>query len=123
MPNPAQEISEAVAARGYALSEEVKHLIALAEDTGSPIAYAMVGDLIQLLEDTSEFELADAEAAYRRAIEIDPNYGDGHASLGFFLDAVMADPVQAKIHLEKASALGVSEAKEALAEFQRETGG
>jgi hypothetical protein len=42
----------------------------------------MVGDLIQLLEDTSKYELADAEAAYFRALGTDPTYAEGYTASG-----------------------------------------
>lgn len=82
MTNLAQDISDAVAARGHALPEEVRRLASQAAETDSPIAYAMLGDLIQLLDDEAEFGLADAEAAYQRAIQLDPGYADAHLSLG-----------------------------------------
>lgn len=75
----------------------------------------MVGDLIQLLGDTSEYELAEAQAAYLRAIEIDPMFAAGYTSLGFFYDVVLDEPERAKSYFEKAVALGDTEAMEGLA--------
>ncbi|MGZ5443932.1 MAG: hypothetical protein ACXW5U_03365 [Thermoanaerobaculia bacterium] len=114
MNTPAEEIAAAVRARGFALPSEVREVARLAEGSDSPVAHAMVGDLIQLLEDDSEFDLADAEAAYLRAIDIDPSYADGYASLGFFYDAVNDDPERAQPYFEKAIALGSTEAAEGL---------
>lgn len=83
----------------------------------------MVGDLIQLLHDTAEYQLADAEAAYMRAIEIDPTYAGGYTSLGFFYDAVLDEPERAKPFFEKAIALGDSEAIEGLKSVLDQIGG
>ena len=117
MSNRFAEISAAVRDRDHALPEEVREVASFAARNESSAAHAMVGDLIQLLDDTSEYELADAEVAYLRAIEIDPANGDAYASLGFFYDAVMDDPVRAKAYFEKAIDLGDTEAAEALAEM------
>ncbi len=106
MNAPAEEIAAAVRARGFALPSEVREVVRLAEGSDSPVAHALVGDLIQLLDDDSEYDLAAAEAAYLRAIAIDPSYADGYASLGFFYDAVNDDPERAQPYFERAIALG-----------------
>jgi hypothetical protein len=83
----------------------------------------MVGDLIQLLEDTLEYELTDAEAAYIRAITVDPTYAEGYTALGFFYDAVLDDPERAKPVFAKAVALGDTEAIEGLRSVVEQLGG
>ena len=109
-----ETIAAAVRARGFALPTDVEEVVTLAAETNSPMAYAMVGDLIQLLQDTSQYELSDAEAAYLRAVSVDPSYGEGYTSLGYFYDAVLNDPHRARPFFEKAIAFGDPEAREGL---------
>ena len=118
-----ETIRAAVRERGFALLTDVREASRLAEETNAPLAHAMVGDLIQLLQDTSEYELSDAEAAYIRAISIDPTYAEGYTSLGFFYDAVLDDPERAKPFFEKAIALGDTEAIEGLRSVAEQLGG
>ena len=114
MPGMFEDISRAVRDRGYAEPAEVKHVAAFAEQSESPIAFAMVGDLIQLLDDCDDYDLSDAESAYLRAVAIDPTYFEGYASLGYFYDAVMHDPESARSFFEKAVELGDESAEEGL---------
>jgi Tfp pilus assembly protein PilF len=49
-----------------------------------------------------------------RAVSIDPNYAEGHASLGHYYDAVLDDPARARPYFEKAIALGDESARDGL---------
>lgn len=118
-----EEISAEVRRRGFAVTADVREVEQLAIETNSALAHAMVGDLIQLLDDTAEYQLSDAESAYMRAIEIDPTYAEGYTALGFFYDAVLDDPERAKPFFEKAIALGDSEATEGLNSVLEQLGG
>ena len=109
-----EEIAAAVRERGYALNTDVKEAAEIASGMNSALAHAIVGDLIQLLEKTDEYQLADAEAAYTRAVEIDREFAEGYTSLGFFYDAVLDDPERALRFFEKAIELADSEALEGL---------
>jgi tetratricopeptide (TPR) repeat protein len=123
MSTPAEDIAALVRARGFALPADVREVARLAEESGLPAAHGMVGDLIQLLDETSEYDLADAEAAYLRAIEIDPTYAEGYSSLGYFYDAVNDDPERARPYFEKAIALGDTAAEEGLESVLEQLGG
>lgn len=116
MPESTSEIRLRVNSRGYAEVSDVAQVEQALEESATPPTLILLGDLIQLLEDPGKYELADAEAAYLRAVQIAPADPEGHASLGFFYDRVMDDPVRAKPFFERAVALGSSEAKEGLQE-------
>jgi tetratricopeptide (TPR) repeat protein len=114
MTSPFEDIAAAIKERGFATIDEVRRVAAFAKDSGSAQAFAMLGDVIQLLDDSSQFELNDAEAAYLRAVEIDPAYAEGYTSLGYFYDSVRDDPERARAFFERAIALGDAEAAEGL---------
>lgn len=109
-----EEISRAVQERGHSEPSEVEQVATFAQQNGSAVAFAMVGDLIQLLDDCNHYDLSDAENAYLRAVAIDPMYAEGYTSLGHFYDAVMDDPERARTFFEKAIDLGDESAAEVL---------
>ncbi|MGH9797071.1 MAG: tetratricopeptide repeat protein, partial [Candidatus Polarisedimenticolia bacterium] len=47
-----------------------------------------------------EGKAAEAAAAYRRALEIDPSLDDAHRSLGLLYAHRLGDPERARFHLE-----------------------
>ena len=118
-----QQLRTSVRERGYATPEEVRQAKKLSDDTRSPDALVLFGDLVQLSDDSPEFELHDAESAYLRSIEIDDSFAEGYTSLGFFYDRVMDEPHRAKPFFEKAVALGDPDAHEGLREVLDQLGG
>ena len=86
--------------------------IALADDSRHAPAYNMLG-----LVHTELREFAEAEANFRRAIELVPNYSEGHNNFGFFLcqrgrhdeglrhlDAALKNPLYASPEIALANA-------------------
>ena len=54
------------------------------------------GNLIQLGDAESKYELVDALRSYEQAIAVDPSCTEAYESIGFFYDAVMDDPRSAE---------------------------
>ena len=63
------------------------------------------GDLIQLGDEDTPHELADALACYERAIEIDPKCIEAYEEIGHFYNAVMDDTERAKPFFQQAAML------------------
>jgi len=66
--------------------------------TATPLAaqlYLLRGQLIQLQGESTTYALDDAEAAFKRALELDGTYFDALVELMHFYDAVCADPPKA----------------------------
>jgi hypothetical protein len=58
MANIFEDISNAVRDRGYAEQADVETVMRFAEAEQSALAFAMAGDLIQLLNESARYELA-----------------------------------------------------------------
>jgi len=83
--------------------------------------WCLRGDLIQISNDEGRYRLEDAEASYTRAAEIDPEDPEAFESLGFYYDAICADPGKAEPFFRRAIDLGADEsAHEGLAEVMAE---
>lgn len=67
--------------------------------------WTMRGDLLQLADADSGYELGEVERCYRKAIESDPLYAPAYEELGRFLALVMDNRRKAKRFLEKARRL------------------
>jgi hypothetical protein len=63
------------------------------------------GQLIQLQDESTAYALADAEAAFKRALELDRTYLDALLELMHFYDAVCADPPKALAYARQVKAL------------------
>ena len=57
--------------------------------------YLLRGQLIQLQGESTAYALDDAEAAFKKALELDGTYFDALVELMHFYDAVCADPSKA----------------------------
>jgi hypothetical protein len=55
------------------------------------------------------FDSVAALASYRKAVELDPNYGEAHYALSFTL--AISDLAAGKVHFERAVALGVPDTR------------
>jgi Flp pilus assembly protein TadD len=62
-------------------------------DPGNPLAPLRIGECLQKMGDND-----GAEANYRRALEIDGDFQNGHVTLGKFLQDVKGDTAGAKAH-------------------------
>lgn len=79
--------------------------------------WCLRGDLIQVSDGDGRYLLEDAEASYLKASEIDPEDAEAFESLGFYYDAICADPEKAEPLFRRAIELGAGEsAHEGLAE-------
>ncbi len=64
------------------------------------------------------FDSVAALAAYRKAVELDPNYGEAHYALSFTL--AISDLAAGKVHFERATALGVPDTRGLRGQFYGE---
>jgi tetratricopeptide (TPR) repeat protein len=67
--------------------------------------YLLRGQLIQLQGENTACALDDAEAAFKRALELDGTYFDALVELMHFYDAVCADPPKALAYAKQVKAL------------------
>jgi tetratricopeptide (TPR) repeat protein len=67
--------------------------------------YLLRGQLIQLQGENTAYTLDDAEAAFKRALELDGTYFDALVELMHFYDAVCADPSKALAYAKQVKAL------------------
>lgn len=67
--------------------------------------WVMRGDLLQLLMFDCEIPLNESARCYRQAIKADPLFIEAYEEMGYFLDAVMANPRKAKQFFDKARRL------------------
>jgi hypothetical protein len=67
--------------------------------------YLLRGQLIQLQGENTPYALNDAEAAFKRALELDGTYFDALVELMHFYDAVCADPPKALAYAKQVKAL------------------
>ncbi len=79
-----------------------KALEGLADD---PKAGAVAARIMGYVAVSNGFDVARANAAYRRAIALDPGYGEAHYALAFMLS--MNDREAGRVHFDKAMELGV----------------
>ena len=63
------------------------------------------GQLIQLQSESTAYALDDAEAAFKRALELDGTYFDALVELMHFYDAVCADTPKAMVYATQVKAL------------------
>ena len=63
------------------------------------------GQLIQLQGESTAYALDDAEAAFKKALELDGTYFDALVELMHFYDAVCADPPKALAYAKQVKAL------------------
>jgi tetratricopeptide (TPR) repeat protein len=77
--------------------------------------YLLRGQLIQLQDDSTAYALDDAEAAFKRALELDNTYLDALVELMHFYDAVCADSPKAVTYAKKVKALAQKALDEASA--------
>src|SRR5689334_12210677 len=76
--------------------------------TANPLAaqlYLLRGQLIQLQSESTAYALDDAEAAFKRALELDETYFDALVELMHFYDAVYANPPKALAYARQVKAL------------------
>ena len=67
--------------------------------------YLLRGQLIQLQGESTAYTLGDAEAACKRALDLDGTYFDALVELMHFYDAVCADPPKALAYAKQVKAL------------------
>ena len=67
--------------------------------------YLLRGQLIQLQSESTTYALDEAEAAFKRALELDGTYFDALVELMHFYDAVCADPPKALAYAKQVKAL------------------
>jgi tetratricopeptide (TPR) repeat protein len=67
--------------------------------------YLLRGQLIQLQGENTAYTLDDAEAAFKKALELDGTYFDALVELMHFYDAVCADPSKALAYAKQVKAL------------------
>ena len=67
--------------------------------------YLLRGQLIQLQSESTTYALDEAEAAFKRALELDGTYFDALVELMHFYDAVCADPSKALAYAKQVKAL------------------
>ena len=67
--------------------------------------YLLRGQLIQLQGENTAYTLDDAEAAFKRALELDGTYFDALVELMHFYDAVCADLPKALAYAKQVKAL------------------
>jgi tetratricopeptide (TPR) repeat protein len=77
--------------------------------------YLLRGQLIQLQDNSTAYALDDAEAAFKRALELDNTYLDALVELMHFYDAVCADTSKAITYARKVKALAQKALDEASA--------
>lgn len=89
-------------------SVEVMALVeeAVAAFPNSSKLWCIRGDLIQLSTVEAEYELEDALRSYERAAAVESASADAYTEMGYFYDAVMADPASAEHSFQKAIDLG-----------------
>ncbi len=114
----AAQIGETVTKKDCVSAEDLELVErALEAHPDSVELWCLRGDLIQISNDEGRYRLEDAEASYTRAAEIDPEDPEAFESLGFFYDAICADPGKAEPFFRRAIDLGAGEsAHEGLAE-------
>jgi hypothetical protein len=61
------------------------------------------------------FDMQGATELYRKAVEADPSYGEAHYGLAFMLTQI--DPVQGRVHFEKAMELGIPDERDLRTKF------
>ncbi len=64
----------------------------------------------------------DAKDCYEQAVKIDPNYGDAHYALASILAMAGSDPDAARVHLNRALALGVKDSMNVAGQLARQAG-
>src|SRR5438128_503998 len=67
--------------------------------------YLLRGQLIQLQGENTAYALAEAEAAFKKALELDGTYLGALVELMHFYDAVCADPPKALAYAKQVKAL------------------
>jgi hypothetical protein len=85
--------------------------------------YLLRGQLIQLQGESTTHTLEDAEAAFKRALELDGTYFDALVELMHFYDAVCADPPKALAYAKQVKALAQKALDEASDIFEDTTTG
>lgn len=66
----------------------------------------MRGNFIQLSNtEPSKYTLEDSKASYLKAIAINPDFAQGHESLGYYYDVIEEDYHSSVLHFRKALAL------------------
>jgi tetratricopeptide (TPR) repeat protein len=83
--------------------------------------YLLRGQLIQLQSEGTAYSLEDAEASFRRALELDDTSIDVLVELMHFYDAVCADTPKALKYAKKVKALAQKALDEASAVLDDET--
>ena len=83
-----QNITSTVGVTADALHSVEEALLAL---PSSCRLWCLRGDLIQMQEDESQYQLADAMTSYKRAAEIDPACAEAQESMGYFYDVFEDD--------------------------------
>ena len=68
---------------------------------GSADLWCALGNLIQLSDDDTSFDLSQAKGAYSRAIDICSTHTEALEGLGAFLDSVEDDPRAAETYLRR----------------------
>lgn len=85
-----RRIRQRIETAGRASSGDLAEIRRELERSPSVDLWILLGDAIQL-SDGVDYDLEDAEASYRNALELDPNSADAHESLAFFTFAVRGD--------------------------------
>ena len=113
--------------QGQEASVEVMALVeqAVAAYPHNAKLWCIRGDLIQLSTVEAEYELDDALRSYQRAASVTPDWAEAYEEMGYFYDAVKADPAAAEDPFQKAIDLGAGVHSyyglaRALAELNRE---
>jgi len=122
------EIINAVGGEVAAHNKATAHALDLVEQglklyPRSPRLWILRGDLIQVSDDTTQYELEDALKSYRAAVRLDPRSPEAYESLGRYFDAVENRPREAESYFRKAIELGGGDsARDALAEVLEQLG-
>ena len=68
--------------------------------------WCLLGDLIPLCEDETDYDLADVLSSYQKAVAINPHSAETHESLGYFYDVCEEENEKAESSFRKAIEFG-----------------
>ena len=100
-------IQSTLTEEGFASNDSLRAVeIALQEHPHSVQLWCLRGTLIQLDNGGDNvYQLDDALASYRKAIELDPGCAQAYEEIGHFHDAILDEPEQAQAYFQKSHEL------------------
>ena len=96
-------LREGVRRRGYATLSDLHTIeLLLKKCPRDARLWCIRGNLIELSEENTTYELRDALASYKRAILIGPNYVESYIDAGYYHFYVRDDPFRAVLYFKRA---------------------